>query len=530
MKLSSAYLLGLGLSMGLLVTQTAHAQKTTRISVDEYITTYKEIAIREMNRTGIPASITLAQGIHESGAGNSRLATEAKNHFGIKCGGNWKGETYYKWDDEASESCFRVYENAEASYLDHSAILEKKRYQFLFDYEKTDYEKWAKGLRKAGYATDPRYPQKLIKTIEQHQLSQYDLAMPTIVVSMEDDTSYQEIINNPKEIFVIPDETYRPLRKKPRSYLFQNYKKGFFRTNGASYVIAQAGETALEVASRMDIPYRKFLRFNDLVDGDRLIDHQPCYIQPKRSKYRGDEEYYRVENDVSMYEIAQKFGIKLEDLYQRNLLQIGEEPRNGEIIMFNKQVSVPPALRLKSDEDMLPKDPNLGSVPEFPKKQVKKDLEPIPSPPLNINEPTYPDSVYNNNINTSVNPDERYLKADPVVPSNEEDWIEDLERKIQEEKDSIRRNTPIFPNTEKKSKTDPLDKKDDLKSIKVPELEDDFPVDEHINSYRVHIVKKGETLFSLGQLYKIPWEKIKGFNQLTNNSITENQPLKIPKK
>jgi LysM repeat protein len=531
MKLSAVFW-WFGLSLSLFIAQITTAQKRDRISVEEYINTYKDIAIREMDRTGIPASITLAQGIHESGAGNSRLATEAKNHFGIKCGGKWDGKTYYKWDDESSESCFRVYENAEASYLDHSAILQKDRYKFLFDYDKTDYKKWAKGLKKAGYATDPRYPQKLINTIEQHQLSQYDLAMPTVVVNIQADTNYQEIITDPKEIFVIPEETYRPLRKKARSFLFPAYKKGFFRTNGASYVIAKKGETALEVATRMDIPYRKFLKFNDLVDGDQLIAYQPCYIQPKRSRYRGNKEHFRVTNDITLYEIAQQFGIKLEDLYKRNMMEEGDEARNGEIIMLNKQVSVPPALRMKSGKDMLPVDPTDKDIPTFPKEVVKKDPTPIPEPKLKVNEPTYPDSIYNNNINTTIEPDERYLKADPVMPDKNVDWVEELEKQIQEEEDSIRRNTPSFPDTptNEDNFNSGNNSGNDLPPVRIPEIKED-PVEE-INklNYKIHIVKKGETLFSLGRLYQISWKELKSFNQLTNDNIKENQTLKIPKK
>ncbi len=513
-----------------LMIQPSTAQKRDRISVEDYINTYKDIAIREMDRTGIPASITLAQGIHESGVGNSRLATEANNHFGIKCGGKWEGETYYKWDDESTESCFRVYDNPEASYLDHSAILQKKRYAFLFEYDKTDYEKWAKGLRKAGYATDPKYPQKLIKTIEQHQLAQYDLAMPPIVVNIEEDTSYQAILENPKEIFVIPEETERRLRRKRRSFLFKAYKKGIFRQNGASYVLAKEGETALDVATRMGIPYRKFLRFNDLVDGDQLIAFQPCYIQPKRSRYRGDEEHFKVTDDISMYEIAQYFGIKLEQLSQRNLLKEGEEPRNGELIMLNQQVSVPPAIRLKSNKDKEPEAPlaNNNEIPNFPPQPPQKEPDPIPSPPLRINEPTYPESVYKDSINTSVASNQALIQKDSLLEEQKE-WLASLDLPEETVADSLV-ETPTFPPNDEQPSVYDKSTTDEPSFDFPPEPKKDSPVPVEAPKELIHVVKFGETLYSIGRLYNIPWKEIKNYNQLRNDVIKEKQVLKIPKK
>ncbi len=143
--------------------------------VDRYVNTYAEVAQQEMNSYGIPASITLAQGILESGMGDSRLATQANNHFGIKCHNEWRGKRIYHDDDKKGE-CFRVYKNPRTSYRDHSLFLTRRsRYDFLFEYKKNDYKAWAKGLKKAGYATDPKYPDKLISLIERYRLDRYDL-------------------------------------------------------------------------------------------------------------------------------------------------------------------------------------------------------------------------------------------------------------------------------------------------------------------------------------------------------------------
>ncbi|GGB17240.1 MULTISPECIES: glucosaminidase domain-containing protein [Mucilaginibacter] len=139
----------------------------------EYIDRFKAIAIQEMNQYGIPASITLAQGLFESGAGNSDLAKYANNHFGIKCTSDWTGKSYYKDDDNVND-CFRVYDNPEDSFRDHSAFLKRKNYAKLFELDKNDYEGWAYGLKKAGYATNPKYPQLLINIIVKYNLDQYD--------------------------------------------------------------------------------------------------------------------------------------------------------------------------------------------------------------------------------------------------------------------------------------------------------------------------------------------------------------------
>tara|TARA_B100000900_G_scaffold410039_1_gene427018 strand:- start:12959 stop:13825 length:867 start_codon:yes stop_codon:yes gene_type:complete len=143
------------------------------MSRTEYIFKYKDLAVAEMNQYGIPASITLSQGVLESGNGNSELARKAKNHFGIKCHSSWEGKKVYHDDDEAQE-CFRKYPTVAASYRDHSVFLQKARYANLFELAITDYKGWAKGLKKAGYATNPEYPELLIKIIENNQLQQYD--------------------------------------------------------------------------------------------------------------------------------------------------------------------------------------------------------------------------------------------------------------------------------------------------------------------------------------------------------------------
>ena len=512
-----------------------------KLSLHEYVLLYKDIAIREMERSGIPASITLAQGIHESGCGNSRLATEANNHFGIKCHKGWEGQTYYQWDDDPQESCFRVYENAESSYIDHTDFLRTRdRYAFCFDYDKTDYEKWAKGLKKAGYATDPKYPDKLIGTIERHKLNQYDLVMSPMVIPDSEDTTYQPIIDKEIEkVYVKPEYVQRALRKKPRSFLFPKYKKGLFRQNGSTYAHARQNETALEFATRFDIPYRKFLKFNDLIDGDRLIDYQYCYIQPKKTRFKGEVEYYRVKDDVGMYEIAQYYGIRLDLLLERNLLVEGQEPRNGELILLNEKVSVAPALRLSSGDAELPIDSTTFYDPVYPPKHIpeKKDsakTTPIPQPPLRIDQPTYPDSIYNpnNTINTTENPNNN--PAPIIIEEDDANWIEKMEAEIKrkEEEEARKALFPEFPDEENLLKIEqPVEK--ERETIVTPKVEPIVdPIVEPISEadHRLHKVRAKETLFGLQRQYGVNWQRIKAYNDLQTDVIHENQILKIPRK
>jgi LysM repeat protein len=396
-------------------TTTAYAQNDSKdIEVNDYIAMYKDIAIQEMERSGIPASITLAQGIHESAFGNSELARKAKNHFGIKCTKDWEGKTMYKWDDEARKSCFRFYNSAEDSYVDHTDfLLNRRHYAFLFNYDRTDYKRWAKGLKKAGYATDPRYPEKLIKTVELYQLQQYDKATGVLAY----DTSR----------LVVPVPIVVGKRRKPRSFFFKRYKPGLFRTNDATYAISRKGESALAVAKRFGIPYKRFLKFNDLEDGDQLMDYQPAYIQPKKNVYRGEEEIYRVEKDITMYEIAQEFGIKLSSLLALNLMKEGEEPQNGESIQLKETALAKPKLRPRQHVDLLP-SPYVEEDKDAPlKTPVKKTVPPVvipkverPKPaPLVLNTPTYDPVVYadTTTINTSKSKDKTFLDA-RIKPNN----------------------------------------------------------------------------------------------------------------
>ena len=212
-----------------------------KISTEEYIERYKDVAISEMYRTGIPASITLAQGILESGSGNSRLALEANNHFGIKCH-EWNGD-YIREDDDARQECFRKYEDAIQSYIDHSEFLmSRSRYAFLFDFSSTDYKRWAHGLKKAGYATNPKYPQILISLIDRYNLHQFDNA------------------ENPRLAYNPGPLLHDPVAADNKKEGHSIYPEGILENNRIKFVYLQHGETVEDIARKMEIPLSRLRR------------------------------------------------------------------------------------------------------------------------------------------------------------------------------------------------------------------------------------------------------------------------------
>ncbi|MBY0542169.1 MAG: glucosaminidase domain-containing protein [Sphingobacteriaceae bacterium] len=234
-----------------------------------YIEAFKAVAIAEMNAYGIPASITLAQGILESGSGSSSLAKYANNHFGIKCTSDWKGKAYYK-DDDKSDDCFRVYKDARESYKDHSEFLKRKRYSFLFELDKNDYKNWAIGLKTAGYATNPKYPDLLIGIIEKYQLNKYDTSETEREKIAREDRVFTEINAN----IPLEQKKFTPVEaapKDPPSTTTEVPQDGY-------YTVKQ-GDTLFNISQRFKITVDELKELNKKTDNTIKIGQKLLVVK-----------------------------------------------------------------------------------------------------------------------------------------------------------------------------------------------------------------------------------------------------------
>ena len=307
--------------------------------VIDYINTYKEIAIREMQRSGIPASITLAQGIHESMAGKSDLCSRSNNHFGIKCRAEWKGEKVYH-DDDARGECFRSYKKAEESYVDHTDFLKNgARYAFLFNYEPTNYSQWEYGLKKAGYATNPKYPQILIKYIEDYNLQQY-----TLIAMGKLSPADEVLAGGGRSVNISNGVAIREIKLPPPVKPVVEYPIGRFQINRTKVIFAKAGASMLGIAKEYDVSLKHLLDFNELTqdDEDVLTRDQLIFLQRKRKS--GDNEFHEVRVGETLYDISQSEGIRLESLINYNHLQNQGEPAPGEKLYLQEKAPARPQL------------------------------------------------------------------------------------------------------------------------------------------------------------------------------------------
>lgn len=287
----------------LLVITGAAQVPSNKISREEYIDIYKDIAITEMNSFRIPASITLAQGILESANGNSTLAKKANNHFGIKCHKGWNGKTYHM-DDDAKDECFRKYSDPYESFKDHSIFLSTRdRYAFLFSLEITDYKGWSHGLKKAGYATNPKYPQLLIKIIEDYNLDQYD---------NPDFSGYAK--NNSKK-----DKRNYSNEDDFNVIMIGAGNREIFKNNGKKFIYARKGDTFYSIAQDFNIYTWQVYKYNDLKKKDQLAEGQMVYLEKKKSK--GNKASHTVSPGETLLDIAQKYGIRLTKLCKYNSLK-----------------------------------------------------------------------------------------------------------------------------------------------------------------------------------------------------------------
>ena len=285
-----------------------------RISPDEYINTYREIAIAEMKRSGIPASVTLAQGILETECGNSDLVKKSNNHFGIKCKSTWTGESV-KHTDDAPNECFRKYSNPADSYKDHSDYLKTSpRYATLFELDPSDYKGWAYGLKKAGYATNPKYPQIVISNIEKYNLQQYD----NLNEQDFDNIAINKIITDqkPVEQNILVD-----------IIAIENSIKLKNKINGLKALMAPKGSSLLVIASKANIDLGKLLEYNDLSTDGLLNDQQVIYLEKKLKQ--GNRDFYIALQKETLYDISQNNAVQLKNLLQFNNMNENQTVQKG---------------------------------------------------------------------------------------------------------------------------------------------------------------------------------------------------------
>ncbi len=440
-----------------------NAQEINTI-IQGYVDTYKDLAIKKQREYNIPASITLAQALHESNVGRSYLAINANNHFGIKCGGSWNGPTIAK-DDDKPNDCFRKYSKVEESYDDHSTFLTgNPRYGFLFDIDPRDYSAWAKGLKKAGYATNPVYAQKIIETIEKYNLAVYTTEAMNDSDNPDDETDEVDIVVAvPANNNIPAPRQIRPIRWDS-AFVYQN-KKVF---NG------QEGQSLIPASVYYDINLKKLLKYNDLKD-DILKESSIIFLEAKNGE--GSVPTVKVRQNGSMWWHSQKHAIKLSKLLRLNHLDENDVPQIGEYLyLMAENPGTPKTLANPNTTYSTNLDLDSG-----PKKEPKKNKGKTITRTINLDKK---DGMDNSS------------KTTPVKKQNGKGII------------------PIKNNRDNKS--------NDVKSNDAAESEDvDF-------EQLVHIVTPGQSLDMIAMLYRVPKKSIIDYNYLTSEGLTEGQKLLIP--
>lgn len=460
------------IAYGLLGTPQGFAQPvpTTafpfKMTVDQYVEKYSPIAVEEMHRSRIPASITLAQGLLESGNGNSRLALVANNHFGIKCKKDWTGESIREDDDEAQE-CFRKYPAPIDSYKDHSDFLMKnQRYAFLFDLDPTDYRGWAEGLKKAGYATNPNYPKLLMNLIERHNLQRFDGVKPTLRETEE-------------------------IKQEQKVQLAQHRA---ISVNGIPGLVAKGDDSYASIALENGMRVWQIYKYNDLKKDAEIKAGDTIYIKPKN--YRGSVEFYTVTPGDNMHAVSQRFGIKLSKLYSRNRMKEGQEPETGEKLYLTGTRPSAPALRKASVEQV---DSTYNTVIyDDPKKNVETTRPLLPEDEFKVN---IPDNKNDMAFFHTVQQGETLF----AIAKKYNVTVEGIK-----ELNSLRSND-IAPGTRLiiNPNQPPISEKEEAV----------------VPGY--HIVKQGETLYSIARRYGTTVLELRALNELTSDTLEVGYELVI---
>ena len=463
----------------------------TKLTPEEYIAKYKDIAVSEMHRTGIPASITLAQGYLESRYGNSSLATKANNHFGIKCH-DWKGKTFYIVDDDRDEngklikSCFRVYENAEDSYIDHSEFLTgRSRYAKLFDLRSTDYEGWAKGLRECGYATNPKYASLLINIVERYELYDYDK------------------VKQPKKLLVNERLT----------------KSEVFEINGTPAIAYDGNMTIREIRDKYFTAEWQIFKYNDFDRKQALKKGQIIYLKPKRRK-NTTREVHEVQEGETMQYISQLRGVKLKKLYKLNKLKKGEEPKAGEKLSLKEQRAIKPNtstqklphkyFSLDNEDELYVKRAEVVSTEEgvvAEKREIEKE-----------------DGLYH-----KVGPGETLMSISRAYNIT---WLDLKEQNgLTTDNLEVGQMLLIEPRAEAAIASDGSEETGETpkQEVDVTDETETAPADDNtvFSETDFHTVAKGETLFSISRMYGLTVADLMRLNQLDGPAVKEGSTLKV---
>lgn len=352
------------LAFSIAVINKSFAQQQDPVVID-YINTYKELAINEMKRTGIPASIKLAQGIHETSAGTSDLVRRSNNHFGLKCKKEWTGMTV-KHTDDAPNECFRKYNTPDESYKDQSDYLKSQpRYASLFRLDPEDYKGWAIGLKQAGYATNPKYTQVLIRLIEEYNLQDYTLIALGKMKQGEEVLAKSELKKDDIPVVIIPDakpvvmppeqevvvvakkeaKKETELKKEPvvvEETVRVDYPSGEFKINETRVVYVKKGTSYLSIAEQYNVPLARIFEFNELPVQEFTEKDQLIYLMRKR-KF-GLNEFHTVKTGETLAGIAQTEALRIESIYEYNFLQPGMKPAIGSVLYLRTKAPAQPAL------------------------------------------------------------------------------------------------------------------------------------------------------------------------------------------
>lgn len=456
-----------------------------KLTVEQYIEKYSALAVEEMYRSHIPASITLAQGILESGNGNSRLATQANNHFGIKCKASWTGQTMYE-DDDAPQECFRKYDAAIDSYRDHSDFLmNNKRYAFLFDLDSKDYKGWAYGLKKAGYATNPQYPELLITFIEKHGLHKYD----EIKRSEEEEKEQAE----------------------EKAQIVKTYGKEIM-INGVPAITAKANESFAQIALNYDIKVYQLYKYNDLQKDDECHEGDTIFLKNKKNK--AEIETCVFGKGDNTHKISQRYAVKLEKILSRNNLVLNQQPAVGQVIYLNSKrvdniVIADTAIQRDSVEIVKTETaPNVikvdtivmnETVYEDPKKNIETMF------PVNENTLSYFDTL-----------EEKKSELSFFHTVQAGETLYSIAKKYNVKVDALQ-----FLNAMKNNNIEVGQKLIINPNLPSADTKEPQPVPGY------HIVRHGETLFAISKMYNISVSDLKAINTLINNDIKIDQRLII---